>query len=372
MKVGQVFANYPDVLPEQFVDVLGRLHFEAPPMHFSLLREFVRNELGANPEELFDAFETEAFAAASLGQVHRARLKGTHTQVAIKIQYPNIARTIHDDFKNMKALIFPMRLHPDWDSMRDQFEDIRQMLDMEVDYEKEAHNMQIGREAFTESDRIVVPKVYPELSTRRVLTMEYLEGKHMEAYLADKPDPAERDRFGFLISKSVFRLQYKKKMLHCDPHPGNYIFMPDGRLGFIDFGSCRHFEKHELDMMEGVERAMLKEKDLPEQALTDAMALAVDPEGSKRDDSDRMALSREFCYWAWAPLNTEGSFDFSDLDYFRQGVKIYGELLKKRYVRSRPVNTWMTKSIYGIRALLARLRTRVDFRKAWKEETSVR
>ncbi|MBU0756187.1 MAG: AarF/ABC1/UbiB kinase family protein, partial [Planctomycetes bacterium] len=374
MKVGQVLANYPDVVPEQFVDVLGRLHFEAPPMHFSLLREFVRNELGANPEELFDAFETRAFAAASLGQVHRARLKGTGTRVAVKIQYPNIARTIHDDFKNMKAMIFPMRLHPDWDSLHDQFEDIRLMLDMEVDYEQEAKNMRIGRAAFTENDGIVVPKVFPELSTSRVLTMEYLEGTHLDEYLAGKPEDADRDRFGFLIAKSAFRLMYQSRMLHCDPHPGNYIFMPDGRLGFIDFGSCRHFERQELEMTEGVERAMLKwNPELPvSEELADAMSLVIDEKGSKRDDKDRIALSCEFCIWAWAPLNTEGPFDFGNLDYFRQGVRIYGELLRKRYIRSRPVNTWMTRSIYGVRALLTRLRARVDFRKAWKEETPVR
>ena len=116
MKMGQMLANYPDVVPGQFADTLGRLHFEAPPMHFSLLREMVRNELGKDPEEVFDDFETKAFAAASLGQVHRARLKGSGQQVAIKIQYPGIARTIRDDFRNMKALAFPMRLGGDWDN----------------------------------------------------------------------------------------------------------------------------------------------------------------------------------------------------------------------------------------------------------------
>ncbi len=118
MKAGQVIATHPDVVPEQFADVLGRLHFEAPPMHYSLLREFVRNELGDDPEDLFDEFETRAFAAASLGQVHRARVKGSGQLVAIKIQYPNIGRTIRDDFRNFMALLSPMRLSGDWDNLK--------------------------------------------------------------------------------------------------------------------------------------------------------------------------------------------------------------------------------------------------------------
>ncbi|MCH7812465.1 MAG: AarF/ABC1/UbiB kinase family protein, partial [Planctomycetes bacterium] len=110
MKLGQILANYPDVVPQEFAETLGRLQFQAPPMHFSLLREFVRAELGDDPEALFDDFETTAFAAASLGPVHRARLKGSGRLVAVKIQYPNIGRTIRDDFRNFQALVTPMRL----------------------------------------------------------------------------------------------------------------------------------------------------------------------------------------------------------------------------------------------------------------------
>ncbi|HEV3025542.1 MAG TPA: AarF/UbiB family protein, partial [Pirellulales bacterium] len=112
MKVGQVLAHYPKVLPAQYAEALARLHFEAPPMHYSLLREQVRNELGRDPEELFESFETRAFAAASLGQVHRARLRSGEP-VAVKIQYPNIACTIRSDFRNLSAVFLPMRLTAD-------------------------------------------------------------------------------------------------------------------------------------------------------------------------------------------------------------------------------------------------------------------
>ncbi|MCP5117006.1 MAG: AarF/ABC1/UbiB kinase family protein, partial [bacterium] len=157
MKIGQLLASYPNLAPDEFSDVLYPLHFEAPPMHFSLLREFVLNELGGEPEEIFDDFETKAFAAASLGQVHRARLKGSRERVAIKIQYPSIGRTIRDDFQNLKTLIFPMRLSGDWDNMKLLFEGVRTMLERETDYLREAENLRQARAVFSDEDGIVIP-----------------------------------------------------------------------------------------------------------------------------------------------------------------------------------------------------------------------
>ena len=150
MKLGQVLAHYPNIVPMEFASLLGRFHSEAPPMHFSLLREFVRGELGADPEQLFDDFEPRAFAAASLGQVHRARLKGSRQPVAIKIQYPNIGRTISDDFRNLRALMAPMRLSSDWNNVLAQMNEIHRMLEVEIDYVQEAEHLRIARTAFEE------------------------------------------------------------------------------------------------------------------------------------------------------------------------------------------------------------------------------
>lgn len=368
MKVGQVLASYPDVVPEEFADILGRLHFEAPPMHFSMLRELFKREIGRGPEEVFDDFETEAFAAASLGQVHRARLKGTGQKVAVKIQYPNIARTIRDDFRNMQAIIFPMRLSSDWDNFKELFEDIRCKLEMEVDYEQEARNMEIAFPAFSKEDGVVVPRVYPELSTRRVLTMDYLEGVHLHDFLAAKPSQDERDRYAALIVMSNFRLSYSHNLLHADPHPGNYFFMPDGRVGLIDFGCCCRYTEEEIDFMSEAERAI----EGSEEMLRCALIRAGDLTPRHAADSKRMNLMRKWADWVWEPMRREGVFDFGDPDYFRRGTEIYGELTRRRYFRSLPLNTWLGKTFIGMRALLARLGARVDFRSIWKRETTVR
>jgi aarF domain-containing kinase len=373
MKLGQIIATHPDVAPEQFADVLGRLHFEAPPMHFSLLREFVRNELGADPEDVFDAFETKAFAAASLGQVHRAMLKGTQQRVAIKIQYPNIGRTIREDFRNMLAFLTPMRLSGDWENLRAQFEDVRRKLDLETDYEQEAENLRFARAAYTEDEGIVVPRVFSEVSTRRVLTMEYIQGLHLDKFLATDPPQELRDHFGRKISIAVVRLCHSKHLVYADVQPGNFLFMPDGRLGFIDFGCCHYENDADTAFKREMERRYLgtSKADRTREAMREPLARGSDLTPKQAADDARIEFILEFSDWAWEPILHEGPFDFGDLSYFRCGAKMYGEALRRRYMRSRPANTWMIKSIFGLRAMLARLKARIDLGAIFREEVGV-
>ena len=356
MKVGQLLAHYPNVVPVEFASLLGRLHFEAPPMHFALLGEFVRGELGADPGRLFDDFETQAFAAASLGQVHRARLKGSQKKVAIKIQYPNIGRTISDDFRNLKALMSPMRLSPDWDNLVAQMDEIRHMVEMETDYLQEAHSLRVARTAFGDEDGIVVPEVYPELSTRRVLAMEHIDGIHLKAFLATGPSQDSRDSYGFRITQAVYRLCYQKRILYADPHPGNYFFMPDGRLGLVDFGCCRQFSDEDVDYSNEMERSVFTSP----AAVRQALARAVDVSDDRQIEPDHMQLLERYIDWLWEPVFEEGPFDFGNADYFRRGLEIYGELIRRRYIRSLPINTWFGKLFIGLRAMLTQLGARVD------------
>jgi predicted unusual protein kinase regulating ubiquinone biosynthesis (AarF/ABC1/UbiB family) len=367
MKVGQILAHYPDVVPEEFADILGRLHFEAPPMHFALLRELVRNELGREPDELFDEFETEAFAAASLGQVHRARLKGSRQEVAVKVQYPNIAKTIRDDMANFKTIIAPMRLSGDWDNLMAQFDDVRRMLDLEVDYEHEARNMRIAAQAFEAGDEVVVPRVVEALSTKRVLTMEYVDGVHLDRFLEGDPTQELRDRHGHQIALSCFRLSYGFRLLYADPHPGNYFFMADGRLGLIDFGCCHHYTDDDVDYLTEAE---LAQHDSPE-AMRRALARAADLT-PPHADREHLALLKQYADWVWEPVLNEGPFDFGDPGYFRRGLDLFGEVVRRRYLRSLPVNTWLGKSFFGLRAILTRLRARVDLGAIVRRETTVR
>jgi predicted unusual protein kinase regulating ubiquinone biosynthesis (AarF/ABC1/UbiB family) len=189
------------LVPDEFVSMFSSLCFRAPPMHFALLREIVEDELGGDPHDVFATFNESAFAAASLGQVHRARLRSGE-EVAVKIQYPGVARTVSADLKSLLRFLMPLRLGRDWQSLREQWDAVRRLIERETDYEEEARFQEAARSLFQPSDGIVVPRVFAAHSTRHVLTTEYLEGRHLEAYFAGKPSQEERDRFGTKILRA--------------------------------------------------------------------------------------------------------------------------------------------------------------------------
>ncbi|HVS40298.1 MAG TPA: AarF/ABC1/UbiB kinase family protein, partial [Gemmataceae bacterium] len=307
MKIGQTLANLPGVVPEEIVDTLEQLHFQAPPMHFALLREHVRNELGGDPEEVFASFEPRAFAAASLGQVHRARLKSGE-EVAVKIQYPGIATTIRSDFRNLFALMTPLRISKDWENLKAQLEDLRRVLEWETDYEKEAEFQRKARSLFREDDRIVVPRIYEQHSTRRVLTMELLGGVHVNDFLAGNPSQEQRDHFGALIVRAWDRLLFAGHVNYADLHPGNFLFMADGRLGLLDFGCVRPFSEPEWGLIRLAMRAIDGDRDDLQRYMKRSVALAEDA----AMDPEHQRLLERLIEWTWRPGRCRGPFDFGD------------------------------------------------------------
>jgi hypothetical protein len=363
MKVGQTLASLPDAVPEEIADTLDALHSQAPPMHFALLREHVRNELGGEPEEVFAEFDTRPFAAASLGQVHRARLKSGE-RVAVKVQYPSIGTTIRSDFRNLRTILLPLRLSPDWENFKVQLADLERVLDLETDYENEAAMLRRARTLFREDDRIVVPRVHERFSTRRVLTMELLGGRHLREFLATNPAQEMRDRFGAQIVRAWSRMYYAGRMNYADLHPGNFLFQDDGRLGVIDFGCVRLFNDAEWELMRlgcravrgtpaDLRRALLRSISVPEDGPVD--------EGHLR-------LVEDVSRWSWRPLRQEGPFDFGDGRQLREGADIYREMFRKRYTRGEPVLIYIARMQFGHRGLLYRLRAHVDVRAIDREE----
>jgi predicted unusual protein kinase regulating ubiquinone biosynthesis (AarF/ABC1/UbiB family) len=357
MKLGQALANYPEI-----AETLERLHFEAPPMHFALLRELVHDELGGNPEEVFASFDTEAFAAASLGQVHRAGL-ASGERAAVKIQYPGIARAIRADFRTVSGLLLPLRLSKAWENLQAQFEDVRTGIERETDYEQEAATLRTARALFREDDQIVVPRVFDHLSTRRVLTMEYLEGTHILDFLATNPSQAERDRYGTLIYQANDRLYYAGRLLYADPHPGNYLFLADGRLGFIDFGCVRPYTDDEWDLCRRVDATVRQRRDVREIGRELAAMGQTEPM-----DSTHLQLLSDWCAWMWRPYWTHEPFDFGDAAYFREGVDLLATLAGNRMTQGVPMTPLSTRWYLGTVSMLYRLRAQVNVRALYERE----
>jgi predicted unusual protein kinase regulating ubiquinone biosynthesis (AarF/ABC1/UbiB family) len=363
MKLGQTLANLPNVVPDEVVAMLEHLHFQAPPMHFALLREHVRNELGGDPEEVFAAFETRAFAAASLGQVHRARLKSGE-EVAVKVQYPGIGTTVRSDFRNLLALTLPLRPSRDWDNVRDQLDDLRRVLEGETDYEREAEFQRKARSLFREDDRVVVPRVFERHSTRRVLTADLLGGAHVHDFLAGDPPQELRDHFGALIARAWSRLFFAGRLNYADLHPGNFLFLPDGRLGLLDFGCVRPFSDREWGLMREATRACEGSREELVRALRRSAALAEDAPF----DPEHLRLLERLTEWKWRPYRHRGPFDFGDGQVLREGAEVFREMTRKRCTRGEPLCVLLLRVDFGLFAMLYRLRARVDVREISREE----
>ncbi len=355
IKIGQTLANFPDIAPPAFVETLERLHYDAPPMHWSLLREMVHNELNGDVQERFASFETRAFAAASLGQVHRARLHSGE-EVAVKVQYPGIARTIRQDFRNLFLFLLPARFSRDWENTRQQFEDLRIRLERETDYEHEAAMQERVRRLFREEDGIVVPRVYRDHSTGRVLTMDYLAGQTLDQYLAGNPPQEERNELARQIMRAWYRMLYAGRLLYMDFHPGNLLFLDDGRLGLIDFGYVMELDETLWELFRKMDRPLTTGNRAERlSALKDWHALGDDP-----SRQEQLRLSDEFADWSWRPRYCGGEFDFGDEADFRRGVDLFVEMVRRRYSRSRPCTPSIARQTFGARAILYRLKAKID------------
>ena len=363
IKVGQALANYPDLIPAEVADALWSLNFQAPPMHFSLVREMVKNELGGDPEDIFESFDTRPFAAASLGQVHRARLK-TGEEVAVKIQYPNIGATIRQDLANLAMLFAPLRLGANWRNISDRIQDLRETLSLETDYENEARQLKAARELFDGDDSFVVPRVFTDLSTRRTLVMDYLPGAHLDRFLASHPSAQERDQYGTLILKSALRLYYQARLIYSDINPGNYIFMADGRLGLIDFGCIRPFSDDEWEFSQEMHHAGR----IGGEALQAALRRSVTGSATGEVTEEYLAVNEEAARWIWEPIRAEGAFDFSGDEYFKRGLDIFKRLHATGDIRSLPINSWFSRCFLSVRAILSRLGARIDYRRVMESE----
>ncbi len=364
MKAGQTLANFRDLAPAELVETLERLHFEAPPMHYSLIREQLCDELGGDPEEVFEFFEREAFAAASLGQVHRARLK-CGREVAVKVQYPGIARTIRSDFRNLEALMLPARLSRDWEVNRAQVRYLRRALENETDYEREARIIERARALFHDEDGIVVPRVHREHTTRKVLTMDLVRGRHVGDFLATGPSQEVRDRFGEKLLRAWYRMFYAGRLSYFDWHPGNFFFMDDGRLGIVDFGGVMDFSDDEWELMRASDRPLTTGRREDRLAFLREFIPGEEP-------SDEFArLADEYMVFSWSGRWSDEPYDFGDAARLLHGMRLFGEMTRRRFTRAHACSPLLSRFEFAYRTFLLRLGARVPVRRLAEEEIGV-
>ncbi len=239
LKLGQALAMDPDALPEETRSVVAKLLSQAPQrMEFSQVAEVIRSELGKPPDELFAEFEREPLAAASLGQVHAARLHDGR-EVVVKVQYPGIEKALENDLSNAAVLVRGFALTGRALDGRVYYDELRASLLRELDYVQEAAQADAYRAAASRYPELVVPEVVKERSAMRVLCLTHLHGQPLLDFIESKASDEERFRVARLLMFAIWGPFYAARLVHADPHPGNFFVLPDGRLGVLDFGATK-------------------------------------------------------------------------------------------------------------------------------------
>ncbi len=264
MKIGQVismieFDGLPDEQRNQLEVKLASLRDNVPAVPFRKLERLMEQELGAPLKRMFSEFEEQAFAAASIGQVHRA-VTVDGDEVAVKVQYPGVAEAVDTDLRNA-TLLLPLvrRLAPGLDA-RALFAELRERISEELDYELEAQHQRRVERLMRGHPFMSVPRVDTTLSARRVLVSEYIEGERFAA-VRELPE-AQRDRYGEIVFRFYFGLLYRDRIAMGDPHPGNYLLRQDGRVAFLDYGMLRDVDAARVGAEQAISWAV-REKRAP-------------------------------------------------------------------------------------------------------------
>ena len=273
MKIGQLASYVDDGLAPPARRVLSRLQDSVPPMSAQLAAGVIEAELGAAPERVFKEWDPLPIAAASIGQVHRA-ITADGQAVAVKVQYPGIAETMAADLGNVALIRSLLKMAVPSQDVTSLIEELRERIGEELDYAREAENQRLFAAYFEGHPTARVPKIIDELSTSRVLTSELADGVRFGEMLGWPQE--EKDLAAETIYRFTFRSLYELRAFNGDPHPGNYLFEPGGRVTFLDFGLVKHFTPGELD---------------PLIHMIESLCLHEDPEGFRRamEEADFLA-----------------------------------------------------------------------------------
>lgn len=370
LKVSQILSMEADLLPEGVRLELAKSCYQVPPLNRAVINKVFIKEFKASPGDVFSTFESRAFAAASLGQVHRAS-SDVAQKLAVKIQYPGIAASIRSDMKMIRTLLMNLASHsallPNKTVIGDVLEEIEQRLAEEVDYLLEAKNTCWFKEKLS-AHNIVIPKVYFNYSTEKVLTTEFLSGMHVDEWLKTDPSQATRNALGQLLFDVFIDSAFVLGKLHADPHPGNYLFMHDGQLAILDFGCINTFSAEAAHAKTQLLNAFL-ETDLKARAVRilsvyqtqNIIDTQLSIEGFK---SQLLPLLDPLYRWISMPF-VQPIYDFAK---YPNCPKISLKDAKKtnQYLASIPQNQmYFDRAMFGVFSILKKMRANITTANSW-------
>ena len=351
MKLGQIASFAQESLPPAARQALQGLQNDAPPMDFALVREVIESELGQDIGALFTSIDEEPLAAASIGQVHEARLR-TGEHVVLKVQYPGVDRAMEADLKfsgGLATMIGAVNRNVD---ARALVAELRARVLDELDYRKELANQRLFGALWAGHPLIHIPRVFPAYSSKRVLCQEFRRGLSFYDFL-DVANEPERRMASFVLNDFVFDSMHLHHVFNGDPHPGNYLFQEDGGITFLDFGCIKYFQPEFIDDLQGLNRALV-EGDLEDFDRYIRKLQIVLP----GRDYDRDMLWEFFSYHA-APFAIDREFQFTD-----EHMRKVGEIMQRKNLQQLnlpPDLLFFNRITFGLNSIFFKLGARSNW-----------
>ena len=364
MKIAQLISMIPDALPIEYSNQLMQLQSHAPSMGESFVRRRMVNELGGNWQKFFLNFNTTASYAASLGQVHKAELKNGDI-VACKLQYPDMESAVTADLNQFKIILNLFEKYNKVIKTKKIFSEIKDRLVEEIDYENEIKNINIFEKIFKFNKSVNIPKIYRSSSTKRLITMSWLEGQSLDnIFLNSKNKKELSERIAINIFNAWYMPFYKFCVIHGDPHFGNYTFKKNGDINLFDFGCVRffpiNFVKAVLNLYYALEK---KDEDLTVEAYKTW--------GFKKINKKLIKILNLWASYIYGPL-------LEDKKRLIQGERnrgygldvannVYKELKKIGGVEPPKEFVFMDRAAIGMGSLFMKLDVKLNWHKLFKD-----
>ncbi len=356
LKIAQMLSMDKGILPREFTSKFALAQYSAPPLSGPLVVRTFKQQFGKAPLEMFDEFDMQASHAASIGQVHRAKLNGK--VLAVKIQYPGVAESIKSDLRMVRPIAARVAKMSDAD-MGKFFNEVEERMMDETNYRLELSNaVEIGK-ACAHIPNLRFPQYYPELSSDRILTMEWLEGMHLREFLETNPSDETRNKIGqALWDFTTYQLHVLGKV-HADPHPGNFLLTPDGKLGVLDFGCVKVVPKDFYNAYFSVIHPDVRHNPARLLQVTYALEL-LNEKDTAEDQGFILNILDKFLALVEKPFFAD-EFDFGDDSYlddlYKFGMELgkISDMQQKHGGRGSAHAIYVNRTFFGLMTLLNEL-----------------